>query len=46
MLKERVSHFDELNEAVRRVAGGGTVFDPLVVEALLSQPRSAPTRAD
>jgi DNA-binding NarL/FixJ family response regulator len=43
LLKERVSHFDELNEAVRRVAGGGTVLDPLVVEALLSQPRSAPT---
>jgi DNA-binding NarL/FixJ family response regulator len=43
LLKERVSHFDELNEAVRQVAGGGTVLDPLVVEALLSQPRSAPT---
>jgi DNA-binding NarL/FixJ family response regulator len=42
LLKERVSHFDELNEAVRQVAGGGTVLDPLVVEALLAQPRSAP----
>ena len=42
LLKERVSHFDELNEAVRQVVGGGTVLDPLVVEALLSQPRSAP----
>jgi DNA-binding NarL/FixJ family response regulator len=43
LLKERVSHFDELNDAVRQVAAGGTVLDPLVVEALLAQPRSAPT---
>ena len=43
LLKERVSHFDELNDAVRQVAAGGTVLDPLVVEALLNQPRSAPT---
>jgi DNA-binding NarL/FixJ family response regulator len=42
LLKERISHFDELNEAVRRVADRGTVLDPLVVEALLAQPRSAP----
>lgn len=42
LLKERVSHFDELNDAVRQVAGGGTVLDPQVVEALLAQPRSAP----
>jgi DNA-binding NarL/FixJ family response regulator len=41
LLKERISHFDELAEAVRQVAGGGTVLDPLVVEALLAQPRSA-----
>jgi DNA-binding NarL/FixJ family response regulator len=43
LLKERVAHFDELNDAVRQVAAGGTVLDPLVVEALLNQPRSAPT---
>jgi DNA-binding NarL/FixJ family response regulator len=43
LLKERISHFDELNEAVRQVAAGGTVLDPLVVEALLAQPRSAST---
>jgi DNA-binding NarL/FixJ family response regulator len=43
LLKERISHFDELSEAVRQVASGGTVLDPLVVEALLAQPRSAPT---
>jgi DNA-binding NarL/FixJ family response regulator len=42
LLKERVSHFDELSDAVRQVAAGGTVLDPLVVEALLAQPRSAP----
>lgn len=42
LLKERVSHFDELNDAVRQVAGGGTVLDPMVVEALLAQPRTAP----
>ena len=41
LLKERVSHFDQLSEAVHQVAGGGTVLDPLVVEALLAQPRSA-----
>jgi DNA-binding NarL/FixJ family response regulator len=41
LLKERISHFDELADAVRQVAGGGTVLDPLVVEALLAQPRSA-----
>jgi DNA-binding NarL/FixJ family response regulator len=40
LLKERISHFDELADAVRQVAGGGTVLDPLVVEALLAQPRS------
>ena len=43
LLKERISHFDELAEAVRQVASGGTVLDPLVVEALLAQPRSAAT---
>ncbi|WP_460358962.1 LuxR C-terminal-related transcriptional regulator [Mycobacterium sp. ZZG] len=41
LLKERVAHFDELGEAVRQVAAGGTVLDPLVVEALLAQPRQA-----
>jgi DNA-binding NarL/FixJ family response regulator len=41
LLKERVAHFDELADAIRQVAGGGTVLDPQVVEALLAQPRSA-----
>ncbi len=42
LLKERIAHFDELADAIRQVAGGGTVLDPQVVEALLAQPRSAP----
>jgi DNA-binding NarL/FixJ family response regulator len=41
LLKERVAHFDQLSEAVHQVAAGGTVLDPLVVEALLAQPGSA-----
>ncbi len=40
LLKERIAHFDELADAIRQVAGGGTVLDPQVVEALLAQPRS------
>jgi DNA-binding NarL/FixJ family response regulator len=43
LLKERVSHFDQLSEAVHQVAAGGTVLDPLVVEALLAKPSSAAT---
>lgn len=43
LLKERVSHFDQLSEAVHQVAAGGTVLDPLVVDALLAQPNSAAT---
>jgi DNA-binding NarL/FixJ family response regulator len=41
LLKERVARFDELNDAVRQVASGGTVLDPMVVEALVAQPQSA-----
>ena len=43
LLKESVSHFDQLSEAVHAVAAGGTVLDPLVVEALLARPRFAAT---
>ena len=43
LLKERVSHFDQLSEAVHQVAAGGTVLDPLVVDALLARPTSAAT---
>ena len=43
LLKERVSHFDQLSEAFHQVAAGGTVLDPLVVDALLARPTSAAT---
>src|SRR3954462_11304195 len=35
LLKERVSDIDQLVRAVREVAGGGSVIDPKVVEALV-----------
>lgn len=35
LLKERVGDGDELSSAVRRVAEGGTVVDPKVVDALM-----------
>lgn len=38
LLKERVAQFEQLSHAVHQVAAGGTVLDPLVVEALLAQP--------
>ncbi|BBZ40152.1 DNA-binding response regulator [Mycobacterium conspicuum] len=41
LLKERIAHFDQLSDAVREVASGGTVLDPLVVEALLAKPGSS-----
>jgi DNA-binding NarL/FixJ family response regulator len=37
LLKERVSDLDELVRAVHEVARGGSVLDPLVVEALLAR---------
>ena len=37
LLKERVSDVDEVVRALRQVAAGGSVLDPLVVEALLSR---------
>jgi DNA-binding NarL/FixJ family response regulator len=36
LLKERVSDIDQLVRAVREVAGGGSVIDPAVVEALVA----------
>jgi DNA-binding NarL/FixJ family response regulator len=35
LLKERVADLDELGAAIRRVADGGSVVDPKVVEALI-----------
>jgi DNA-binding NarL/FixJ family response regulator len=37
LLKERVSDLDELIRALQEVAHGGSVLDPLVVEALLAR---------
>jgi DNA-binding NarL/FixJ family response regulator len=39
LLKERVAAADELVEALRRVAAGGSVVDPAVVDALLARRR-------
>ena len=39
LLKERVTRLDDLADAVRRVAGGGSVIDPEVVARLLGRPR-------
>jgi DNA-binding NarL/FixJ family response regulator len=39
LLKDRVAHVEDLTEAVRRVAGGGSVIDPEVVSTLLGRPR-------
>jgi DNA-binding NarL/FixJ family response regulator len=39
LLKERVASADDLVDAVRRVAAGGSVVDPAVVEALLTRRR-------
>jgi DNA-binding NarL/FixJ family response regulator len=39
LLKDRVSDLDDLTDAVRRVAAGGTVLDPLVVSQLVGRPR-------
>jgi DNA-binding NarL/FixJ family response regulator len=41
LLKERVSDLDQLVEAIRNVASGGSVIDPKVVDALVAA-RAAP----
>ena len=46
LLKDRVSDLDELASSVRRVAEGGSVLDPLVVQQLVSRPRSGPSPLD
>jgi DNA-binding NarL/FixJ family response regulator len=38
LLKDRLSDFDALLDAIRRVAHGGTVVDPAIVEELVSRP--------
>jgi DNA-binding NarL/FixJ family response regulator len=47
LLKERVAQPGQLAEAVRAVAGGGSVIDPRIVEAMLtarSRPASSALR--
>jgi DNA-binding NarL/FixJ family response regulator len=39
LLKDRVSDLEDLTDAVRRVADGGTVLDPVVVSQLVGRPR-------
>ena len=39
LLKDRVARLDDLADAVRRVAAGGSVIDPEVVARLLGRPR-------
>jgi DNA-binding NarL/FixJ family response regulator len=46
LLKDRVSDLDQLAASVRRVADGESVLDPLVVEQLVSRPRSGPDPLD
>jgi DNA-binding NarL/FixJ family response regulator len=46
LLKDRVSDLEELSSSVRRVAEGGSVLDPLVVQQLVSRPRSGPDPLD
>ena len=41
LLKDRVSDLGELTDALRRVAAGGSVLDPLVVSQLVSRSRDA-----
>lgn len=41
LLKERVGDVQELSDAIRRVAAGGTVVDPKIVEVLVSAHRRA-----
>jgi DNA-binding NarL/FixJ family response regulator len=39
LLKDRVARLTDLSDAIRRVAGGGSVIDPEVVGRLLGRPR-------
>jgi DNA-binding NarL/FixJ family response regulator len=46
LLKERVADGDELADAIRRVAVGGSVIDPTVVEGLVAANRARPSKLD
>jgi len=41
LLKERVSDLHELSSSIERIAAGGSVLDPRVVEQLVGRPRHA-----
>lgn len=41
LLKERISHVDDVIAALREVARGGSVLDPKVVEAPVNRPVGA-----
>lgn len=46
LLKERVADGNELTEAIRRVADGGSVIDPTVIEGLVAANRAKPSELD
>ena len=46
LLKERVADGDELTDAIRRVADGGSVIDPTVIEGLVAANRAKPSELD
>lgn len=46
LLKDRIAGGEELAEAVRAVAGGDSVIDPLVVEALVTERSRRPSPLD
>lgn len=46
LLKDRVGDARQLSEAIREVAGGGSVVDPKVVEALVSARTAKPSPLD
>ena len=41
LLKDRILRIDELSDAIRRVAAGGSAVDPEVIQRLLSRPNVA-----
>jgi DNA-binding NarL/FixJ family response regulator len=46
LLKERVADGDELTDAIRRVAEGGSVIDPTVIEGLVAANRATRSELD
>jgi len=46
LLKERVSDLRELSSAIERIAAGGSVLDPKVVEQLVGRPRHGADRLE